>query len=338
MLELDRNLQIQDLSGSMELSPFRVGILPVPGFALMSYACTVEPLRAANLLSESELYEIVHFSSDGRVPSSGAAVIERTCCPGDAEDLDLLLVVAGGDPFAFEDADILEWLRLLDTQGVRIGGVSGGSVILAAAGLMEGRRMTVHWEHAAALSEIYPDCLIERRLYVMDRDRVTCGGGTAPLDLMHALISSQWGGGFARLVSDWFLHTDIRAPADPQRGTLAERLGSNSPHLVEAVSAMEDHIADPLSLSQLAMVAGVTPRHLNRLFAERLGRSTMAYYRAMRLDVAQRLIKDTPMSIAEVSEATGFATSSHFSGAYRRNFGASPRTGRQVDASANKGL
>ena len=333
MLELDRNHQIQDISGATEFSPFRVGILPVPGFALMSYACTVEPLRAANLLSDSKLYEIVHFSSGGPVPSSGAALIERTSRPGGAEDIDLLLVVAGGDPFAFDDAAILEWLRLLDAQGVRIGGVSGGSVILAMAGLMEGRRMTVHWEHAAALSEIHPDCLIERRLYVMDRDRVTCGGGTAPLDLMHALISSQWGGGFARLVSDWFLHTDVRAAADPQRGHLSARLGSNSPHLVEAVSAMEDHIADPLSLSQLAMVAGVTPRHLNRLFAERLGRSTMAYYREMRLDVAQRLIKDTPMSIAEISEATGFATSSHFSGVYRQAFGASPRAGRKAGAS-----
>ncbi|MXX89600.1 MAG: GlxA family transcriptional regulator [Boseongicola sp. SB0677_bin_26] len=335
MLEQDRNLRIQDLPGSTEISPFRVGILPVPGFALLSYACTVEPLRAANLLSDSKLYEIVHFSADGRVPSSGAASIEKTRRPGGAEDLDLLLVVAGGDPFAFDDVAILEWLRRLDSRGVRIGGVSGGSVILAMAGLMEGRRMTVHWEHAAALSEIHPDCLIERRLYVMDRDRVTCGGGTAPLDLMHALISSQWGAGFARLVSDWFLHTDVRAAADPQRGTLAERLGSNSPHLVEAVSAMEDHIADPLSLSQLAMVAGVTPRHLNRLFAERLGRSTMAYYREMRLDVAQRLIKNTPMSIAEVSEATGFATSSHFSGAYRRNFGASPRGVRRADVQAD---
>ena len=331
MLEMDRNMRIQDLSGSTEFNPFRVGILPVRGFALMSYACTVEPLRAANLLSGSKLYEIVHYSSGARVPSSGAAWVERTRRPAGEEDLDLLLVVAGGDPFAFEDADVLEWLRRLDTRGIRIGGVSGGSVILAMAGLMEGRRMTVHWEHAAALSETHPDCLIERRLYVMDRDRVTCGGGTAPLDLMHALISSQWGGGFARLVSDWFLHTDIRAAADPQRGTLAERLGSNSPHLVEAVSAMENHIADPLSLSQLAMVAGVTPRHLNRLFAERLGRSTMAYYRELRLDVAQRLIKDTPMSIAEVSEATGFATSSHFSGAYRQAFGVSPRTGRQAD-------
>ena len=100
MLELDRNLRIQDLSGSTELSPFRVGILPVPGFALMSYACTVEPLRAANLLSDSKLYEVIHFSSDARVPSSGAALIERTCRPGGAQDLDLLLVVAGGDPFA----------------------------------------------------------------------------------------------------------------------------------------------------------------------------------------------------------------------------------------------
>ena len=237
MLELDRNYQIQDISDLPEFSPFRVGILPVPGFALMSYACTVEPLRAANLLSDSKLYEIVHFSSDARVSSSGAALIERTCRPGGPEELDLLLVVAGGDPFAFDDADTLEWLRLLDSHGVRIGGVSGGSVILAMAGLMAGRRMTVHWEHAAALSEIYPDCLIERRLYVMDRDRVTCGGGTAPLDLMHALISSQWGGGFARLVSDWFLHTDVRAAADPQRGTLAERLGRSHCRSVVPVPA-----------------------------------------------------------------------------------------------------
>ncbi len=325
----DRNLRLEDGAGLIATRPFRVGILPVPGFALVSYACTVEPLRAANLLSRKPLYEVFHFGAQGRAGSSGAAAVEQCVPIGADTELDLVLVVAGGDPFAFDDAATFHWLQSLDADGVHIGGVSGGSVILAKAGLMEGRRMTVHWEHAEALAERFPETLIERRLFVMDRDRVTCGGGTAPLDMMHALISSQWGSVFARLVSDWFLHTDIRAAAAPQRGGLPERLGSHSPHLVEAVSAMENHIADPLSLTQLALVVGVTSRHLNRLFTESLGQSAMAYYRDVRLDVARRLIKDTAMSVAEIAETTGFAAPGHFSNAYKQCFGIRPQADRQ---------
>ena len=328
MSKTDLERQDKDQFGSDD-QPYRVGIFAVPGFALMSYACTVEPLRAANLLSTRALYDVIHFGSDNLVASSGAAGFERNLKPGEPADLDLLLVVAGGDPFAFEDPDIFEWLRVLAKQGVHIGGVSGGSVILARAGLMEGRRMTVHWEHAEALAELHPETMIERRLFVMDRDRVTCGGGTAPLDLMHALISSQYGSVFARLISDWFLHTDIRAATAPQRGGLPERLGHHSPHLVETIAVMKNHVGDPLSLTQLAMVAGVTPRHLNRVFDASLGQSAMAYYRELRLDVGRRLVRDTPMSIADVAEATGFSTAGHFSNAYKQVFGVRPRADRQ---------
>lgn len=297
----------------------------------MSYACTVEPLRAANLLSKRPLYEIVHFG-EGTVPSSGAARIEPRYQVGDDVALDMLLVVAGGDPFAFDDPDTFRWLCDVAKSDVRIGGVSGGSVILASAGLMTGRRMTVHWEHAPALSERFPDIPIERRLYVMDRDRVTCGGGTAPLDMMHALISDQHGSVFAHLVSDWFLHTDIRAAAAPQKSGLIERTGVRSPHVLAAVSAMEDHIADPLSLPQLAMVAGVTTRHLNRLFGEALGASAMEYYRNLRLDVGRRLVNASPMSIAEISEATGFCSFAHFSNAYVRRYNIRPMADRRAVA------
>ena len=331
MPSADQNLSKRDAIGS---EPFRVGILPIPGFALMSYACTVEPLRAANLLSNKHLYELIHFGASDLVDSSGAARVERTARIGARPKLDLLLVVAGGDPFSFQDPKVLSWLAALDRAGVRIGGVSGAAVILARAGLLEGRRMTVHWEHAPALAEAYPDLWIERRLFVIDRDRVTCGGGTAPLDLMHALIAQQHGSMFARLVSDWFLHTDIRAAGAPQRGSLAERVGSHSRHVIEAIGAMETHVADPLSLEQLALVAGVTPRHLNRLFADNLKQSAMDYYRDLRLTIAKRLVTESPMSFGEIAAATGFSNSGHFSNAYKAHFRVRPRADRQARALA----
>lgn len=331
MSKEDAELQKGDRGGSV---PYRVGILPIEGFALMSYACVSEPLRAANLLSQKPLYKTLHFGTTEVPQSSGTATVRRGHAIGEVVDLDLLLVVAGGDPFAFKDAPTFAWLRKMARRGVQIGGVSGGSVILANAGLMSGRRMTVHWEHAPALAERFPDIVIERRLYVIDRDRVTCGGGIAPLDLMHALIAGHHGNVFARLVSDWFLHTDIRAAAAPQKSGITERVGSHSPRVAEAVMAMESHIADPLSLSQLALIAGVTPRHLNRLFVTTSGQSAIEYYRDLRLGIGQRLIRDSVMDIGEIAAATGFSNAAHFSNAYLKHFGLRPSADRQARASS----
>lgn len=327
MREMDIKLRNRDMTDGRQ-SSFRVGIYPVPGFALMSYASTVEPLRAANLLARENLYELTHFASDEPAASSSGAEVGRACAVGDIVDLDLLLVVAGGDPFAFEDAATLDWLRQMAGHVPKIGGVSGGPVILARAGLMEGRRLTVHWEHAAELSEAHPELIIERRLYVNDRDRMTCGGGTAPIDMMHALIAGHHGTEFARLVSDWFLHTDIRAAASPQRGLPSADLGVASPHVVAAVAAMENHVGDPLTLKHLALTTGVSDRQLNRLFTQTFGQSAMAYYRNLRLEVGRRLVTGSAMPLHAIAEATGFATAAHFSNQYLQRFGLRPRADR----------
>ncbi len=327
MREMDIELRHRDKTSGCP-RPFRVGIYPVPGFALMSYASTVEPVRAANLLAREELYELVHFAEDEAAASSSGAEVGRASAVGDIVDLDLLLVVAGGDPFAFDDAATLGWLRKMAAHVPKIGGVSGGPVILARAGLMEGRRLTVHWEHAAELSEVHPDLIIERRLYVNDRDRMTCGGGTAPIDMMHALIAGHHGTEFARLVSDWFLYTDIRAAAAPQRRLASADLGVASPHVVAAVSAMENHVGDPLTLSHLAMTTGVSDRQLNRLFSRTFGQSAMAYYRNLRLEVGRRLVTGSAMPFHAIAEATGFATAAHFSNRYLQRFGLRPRVDR----------
>lgn len=312
-----------------DIAARRVGILPIGGFALMSYASTVEPFRAANLLSGKPLYDIVTISHDSTpIASSGAATVRPDVVVGDRIALDYLFVVAGGDPTQFDDPRVVAWLGRMARQGVTLGGVSGGPVILARAGLMAGRRMTVHWEHAEALAEISPHLLIERTLYVMDRDRVTCAGGTAALDLMHDLIAQHHGTPFARLVSDWFLHTEIRPPIGPQRAGLVARVGSTNPAILDAVRLMEVNVAEPKPLPDLADAAGVSARQLNRLFQAKLGRSTMTYYRDLRLDKARNLLTNSPLPVTEIALATGFANSSHFSRLFAAQYGRSPSSYR----------
>ncbi len=133
---------------------------------------------------------------------------------------------------------------------------------------------------------------------------------------------------FARLVSDWFMHTEIRPSIGPQRGGLVERVGSTNAAILDAVDAMESHVAEPIPLDDLAGAAGISPRQLNRLFREKLGRSTMGYYRELRLDKAQSLLRHSPLSLTEIALATGFANSSHFSRAYTQHYGQPPSANR----------
>lgn len=322
--ETDGYISKMDANGS-DHRVRRIGILPVEGFALMSYAAMTEPLRAANLLARRPLYELIDIGpADSPVVSSGSAAVTPRARIGEDLRLDYLFVVAGGDPGAFDDRATIAWIQRMARRGLTLGGVSGGPVILAKAGVMGGRRMTVHWEHAPALSEISPHLLIERSLYVIDRDRVTCAGGTAPMDLMHALIAGHHGTAYARQVSDWFMHTEIRPSAGPQRAGLVERIGTTHAAILDAVRAMEANVAEPLPLTRLASAAGVSPRQLNRLFRDRLGRSTMQYYRELRLDKARNLMRNSPLSLTEIALATGFSSSSHFSRAYSEYDGQPP--------------
>ena len=303
----------------------RVGFLLLPGYALMSYASAVEPLRAANLLSGETLFEWTHIAPEGdRVASSSGA---ETPCPQtvDAADMhDLLLVVAGGRPERFSHAPTFAYLRRAARAGVRIGGVSGGPVVLARAGLMAGRHMTVHWEHAEGLAETHPDLMLSRSLFVIDRDRVTCAGGAAPLDMMHALIAETHGAELAAKVSDWFLHTDIRPAGGPQRGGAAERWGVRHPKLVAAFEAMESAVAEPLSRRECAARVGLSDRQLGRLFSEKTGKGFSAAYREIRLTRARDLIRQTTLPLTEIAYACGFSSPSHFSSAFKAWAGVSP--------------
>ena len=316
-----------DQSGVQE-----IGFVLIPGFALMSYASATEPLRAANLVAGREIYRVRAFAPGGRGVASSGAEIPAEALPERAAGLHTVFVCAGGGPAEWDWPEVAVCLRMLGRAGVRLGGISGGAWLLAAAGLLERQAFTIHWEHAPALVEAMPHLRPEQARFVIDGPRITCGGGVAPLDMMHALIAERMGSGFARRVSDWFLHAEVAGGAGPQRGALAERYGTHHPGLLAVLAQMEAAPEQPLRRAALARLAGVSPRHLDRLFAAELGVSFRAQYLRMRLDHAQRLLVQSPMSLAEIAFATGFSSASHFSRAWRGQFGKTPGESRAPPA------
>ena len=310
-----------------------VGFILLDGFALMSYASASEPLRAANLIAGKPLYSTASFTVDGAPGrSSSGALVPASALPRHAGMLNMVFVCAGGDPRAGLDPAVLACLRVLAREGVRIGGISGGPYVLAAAGLLSGRHFTIHWEHAPALKEAFPDLEPEPARFIIDGNRITCGGGIAPLDMMHALIADRMGADFARRVSDWYLHTEVGASVAPQRASLAERYRLHHPTLLSVLEKMQTTLEAPLSRVAMARFAGITPRHLDRLFATHAGTTYATEYRRLRLDHAHRLLQQSGLSISEIALSTGFSSPGHFSRQYAEAFNMTPREARRKQA------
>jgi transcriptional regulator GlxA family with amidase domain len=304
----------------------KIGVLLLPGYSLMSYACALEPLRAANILSGKTLYEWTHVSIDGKPAkaSNGVQILPDNAV-GDPIRPDLLLVCAGGNPAMFDDPRTFGWLRQIARTGAVIGGVSGGTYAIARAGLLRGKRCTIHWEHVPAFVEEFPDADLTRSLFEIDGDRISCSGGIAALDMLHAIIEAEHGHSLASDVVEWFLHTHVRSGDGPQRMAVRERLAVGHPKLVAVLETMENSLEDIVPRETLARRAGVSVRQLERLCKTHLGRTISAHYMELRLCRARLLIRQSALSVLEVAVACGFVSASHFSRSYRARFGHPPR-------------
>lgn len=303
----------------------RFGFLLIPGFSMLSFASLLEPLRMANRASKKNLYAWELYSPDDGpvVPSNGIA-LSPTRHLGACDDIHTMIVVAGLNPLRHGSAELKAWLRNLDRLGVRLGATSSGAVVLANARLLNGYKSTIHWEHIESFREQYPSVRVSAELFESDRDRLTCSGGTAGLDMMLYLIGLQHGKALAHSVAEQCIHPQIRLAHDLQRMALPVRLNIDHPKVLEAVSYMENHLEDPLSCATLAELVGLSQRQLERLFQNRLGATPAAYYKRMRLERATALLEQTQMSVFQVGVACGYSSASHFSSAYEQMFGHSP--------------
>lgn len=299
--------------------------LLLPQFSMIAFAAAIEPLRLANRVSRRQLY------AWRTVSACGGPIAASNGCPvaaeGGLDDLprDSSVVVCSG--LGLKDAvtrPVLTWLRKQSRRGIAMGAVCTGTYILARAGLLDGRRCTIHWENQAAFGEEFPETDLCNLLYVTDDGTFTCAGGTAAADMMLHLIAEDHGPELSSLVADSLVHAPVRGDADEQRLSVPARIGVRHPKLVSVIQTMEKNTEDPISPSELARNMSMSTRQLERLFRRYLNRSPKRYYMELRLEKARNLLLQTNMSVINVALACGFTSPSHFSKCYRSHFNRTP--------------
>src|SRR5512147_2079830 len=309
--------------------PQQIAFLLVPNFSMIAFTSAVVPLRLANRASGKELYRWHLFSPDGKpVAASNGILLTPSGAVDQILNYHTVVLCSGIDGHLYEDRNVFAVLRRADRQGADIGALCTGSHILARANMLNGYRCTIHWENLASFSENFPEIEATSELFEVDRNRFTCSGGTAALDMMLNMISQQHGHELAASVSEQFIHERIRDEHDHQRMALTARLGVRHPKLIQVIKLMEQHLEEPLDRAALAQRVRLSTRQLERLFGKYLGRSPARYYLELRLNRARLLLLQTNMSVIDVALACGFVSASHFSKCYRDFFGRTPRRER----------
>ncbi|CAM3190859.1 Transcriptional regulator GlxA family, contains an amidase domain and an AraC-type DNA-binding HTH domain [Paracoccus aminovorans] len=305
--------------------PQRYVFLLLDRFTMVSFAAAIEPLRLANRIAGRELYvwRLIGEDAQAATCSNGARVMLDGGLADTARG-DTILVCGGVDVARATSRPVLAWLRREARRGTRIGALCTGAWVLAEAGLLNGRRCTIHWENQDGFAEEFPDVILIRTVFVEDGNRLTAAGGTAAIDLMLRQIARDHGNELAGRVADQMIHTAIRSEDDHQRISMPSRIGARHPRLAQVVARMEANIEDPISPAVLAIEAGLSPRQLERLFARYLGRSPKRYYMEIRLERAHNLLAQTEMSVIEIALACGFSSTAHFSKCYRATYGNTP--------------
>ena len=321
-------VEVEGLESNVSL---HIGFLMMPEYTLSTFSNAVSVLRMANRLSGRELYRYSVFSIDGEpVVSSAGLELKMDGSFHTTIDMNILIVCGGYNVKNYCDKLVIDALRSMDKKGIPLGAICTGSYVLAAAGLLDGYRSTIHWENIASMREQFPKLNISSSLFVIDRDRYTCSGGISSIDLMLNLVASIHGHQLVQQISEQFTCDRVRTEKDPQRAPLQYLIGASQPRLVDAVVLMEANIEEPLSLDEIAEYVGISRRQLERLFNRYLHCAPSRYYLELRLSRARLLLLQTSIPVIDVAISCGFSTAPHFSKCYSDLYGKPPSNERRA--------
>jgi transcriptional regulator GlxA family with amidase domain len=306
-----------------------VAILALPGVQLLDVSGPLDVFAAANVEVAAVAYQLrVIGSRPGPIRSSSGARLLADFVVGDRlpEKLDTLLVA--GCPNAAEvspDARVLDWLRKAVPTVRRYGSVCSGAFVLAAAGLLEGRRVTTHWAVAERLAQAFPGVIIDAdAIHVRDGRLATAAGVTAGLDLALALVEEDLGRDVALRVAGQLVMFFKRPGGQLQ----FSRRGAAAPVGRSGLQEVQRWIVAnpglPHDIPSLAERMGLSTRHFTRLFTQEVGATPAAWVEQARVGAARALLESGEVAPKQVASQCGFANADTLRRTFARHVGVTP--------------
>lgn len=307
-------------------------VIVTPNFNLATTTGFIDPFRAANYLDGQQHFKWHFFSQDGGRCLASNNILVDTKPLQEAGQIvpDIIVISSSWSPEEFSSTSLIASVRKYARYGIPIVGIDTGAFIMAKAGLLDGKKATIHYEHTDTMLELFPETETTEDLFVFDGNCITCCGGLAVSDCALHIIVSTKGAKLANAAARYIFHPGLRPQNSHQIPTSTEPLGISPPDSVRrAIKIMEEHLEEPIKISEICKRINLSQRQLNRLFSKFIAKTPAIYYRDVRLDRARGLVTQTDMQLSEVAIASGFASQVHFSRAYRLRFGLPPGVDRK---------
>lgn len=303
----------------------KVGFIVHPGYSPMSLAVSTV-FEIANIHMGETVYD-VRMLSDAGGPVRTSVGFEVMTQPFSGEPLDLLVV---GGSMQKATPEVVSFVRKAPRFARRIAGPCVGALVLAEAGLLDGRRATTHWMYARGMAERYPRIKVEEdRIFIADGPVWTSAGMTAGIDLALALVEEDLGIEVARQIARRLVVYHRRSGGQSQFSTLLE-LEPKSDRMQAVLTHARRNLASRLSVEDLAEVAHLSPRQFSRAFQSETGQSPAKAIEHLRLEAARAMMEDTSHSIDLVAQQTGFVDRDRMRRAFLRAYGQPPQVIRRA--------
>jgi transcriptional regulator GlxA family with amidase domain len=298
------------------------------GIELIDVACVTSAFEYANQLGAEPAYQVVFTTPAGRPVrcDSGLHLHGQAKLDDIRDEIDTLVISGGhGHKAAAGNSRLVSQVRRLAAVSRRIASVCTGATVLAAAGLLDGRRATTHWSYAQELADRYPRVRVDAApIYIKDGPVATSGGVTAALDLTLAFIEDDHGAEIARRVAIGMV-TYLQRPGNQAQMSMFTQSPRPDQALVRRVTDhVISHLDADLSTTNLAALVGVSERHLNRLFTEHVGRTPGRFVRDARLETVSRMLVGTREPLTTIARRCGFTSAEALRQAFVAQVGIPP--------------
>jgi transcriptional regulator GlxA family with amidase domain len=307
-----------------------IAILVFPDFQLLDAAGPISVFEiAARFARQPPSIKVVAATPGPVRSSSGVEMVARDFKPAGAIST---LIVAGGDgvDLAAKSENTLAFVRGLARRSVRIASVCSGALMLAEAGLLDGRRATTHWQRTRQFLAAYPNVKWEPdRIFVRDGQIWSSAGITAGIDLALAMVTEDYGEEIAQKTARQLVLYHRRSGGQSQFSSLLE-LKAPSGRFGPLLTWAREHLDAPLTVEDLAEQAGMSSRHFARAFIAETGTTPSKAVERLRIEVARQRVQSSSEAIERVAESTGFRDPERMRRAFIRAFGQPPQSLRRA--------